>query len=212
MSWARLLRHPIRFTREKLDIAKRRKDPVELLRYRGAVVGRNVFIDKNVEIEQRASFLLEIGDGVGIGENCRIILHDSSTWSHCDLPTKFGKVVLRDRVYVGVSSIILCGVEVGAGTVIGAGSLVTKSLPAGVVAAGVPCKVLDTIENYSARMREVYEADDDPLVYWVKPVTRDTIRELRDRVERERREGAVPERFAESDAISRAAAVPSSHS
>ncbi len=201
MSWGQLARDPIGFIRAKLKTARLRKDPVAYLRYRGAVIGEHVFIDKNVEVEQRASFLLEVGDYVGIGENCRIILHDSSTWSHCDLPTKFGKVILRERVYVGVSSIILCGVEVGAGTIIGAGSLVTKSLPAGVVAAGVPAKVLCTVEDYKGRMKDQMDSN-DPLHYWITPVNRQAIADLRARVDRERREGGIPDHAAEAAAIS----------
>ncbi|WP_209748195.1 DapH/DapD/GlmU-related protein [Arthrobacter sp. PvP023] len=54
-----------------------------------------------------------------------------------DRPVKIG-----DDVFIGARSIILKGVEIGNGSVIGAGSVVSASIPAGVVAAGNPCTVL----------------------------------------------------------------------
>ena len=52
---------------------------------------------------------------------------------------------IGENVWVGGGSIICPGVEIGADTVIGAGSVVTKSLPARVVAAGNPCRVIRTL-------------------------------------------------------------------
>jgi acetyltransferase-like isoleucine patch superfamily enzyme len=51
-------------------------------------------------------------------------------------------VRIGDDVFIGARSVVLKGVEIGAGTVVGAGSVVSRSLPAGVVAAGNPCRVL----------------------------------------------------------------------
>lgn len=51
-------------------------------------------------------------------------------------------VVLRKGCWIGANAIILPGVEIGENTVIGAGSIVTKSFPKGVVAAGNPAKVI----------------------------------------------------------------------
>lgn len=46
------------------------------------------------------------------------------------------------RVWLGGGTIVLPGVTIGDGTTIGAGSVVTKDVPAGVLAAGNPCRVL----------------------------------------------------------------------
>ena len=56
---------------------------------------------------------------------------------------EFGRpVTVGDDVWIGGGAILLPGVTVGAGAVIGAGSVVTRDVPAGVVAAGNPCRVL----------------------------------------------------------------------
>ena len=54
-------------------------------------------------------------------------------------------ITLEDNVWLGGDVTILPGVTIGAGTTIGAGSVVTKDIPAGVVAAGNPCRVLRPI-------------------------------------------------------------------
>jgi maltose O-acetyltransferase len=55
-------------------------------------------------------------------------------------------VTIGDGVWVGGRSIILPEVTIGDGTTIAAGSVVAKSIPAGVVAAGVPCRVLRRLD------------------------------------------------------------------
>ena len=59
---------------------------------------------------------------------------------------EYGKpVMIGSDVWIGGGAIILPGVDVGDGTVVGAGSVVTRSLPAGVFAAGNPCRVIREI-------------------------------------------------------------------
>lgn len=54
-------------------------------------------------------------------------------------------IKIGNNVWIGTGSTILAGVEIGDNTVIGAGSVVKKSIPSGVIAVGVPCKVLRKI-------------------------------------------------------------------
>ena len=61
--------------------------------------------------------------------------------------TKSAPVVIEDDVWVGAHCIILKGVTIGARSVIGAGSVVTKSIPADCVAAGNPCKVIKSLNK-----------------------------------------------------------------
>lgn len=56
--------------------------------------------------------------------------------------TKAAPIVIEDDVWIGAHSIILKGVTIGARSIIGAGSIVTKSVPADCVTAGNPCRVI----------------------------------------------------------------------
>lgn len=60
--------------------------------------------------------------------------------------TKSAPVVIEDDVWVGAHCIILKGVTIGARSIIGAGSVVTKNIPADCVAAGNPCKVIKSLK------------------------------------------------------------------
>lgn len=54
-------------------------------------------------------------------------------------------ITLEDNVWIGANCTVCGGVTIGSGSVIGAGSVVTKDIPSGVVAAGVPCRVIRPI-------------------------------------------------------------------
>ena len=71
--------------------------------------------------------------------------------AHYSLPIRIG-----NGVWVGANSVILPGVTIGDNAVIGAGSIVTKDIPANVVAVGNPCKVMREITE---RDREYYFRD-----------------------------------------------------
>ena len=92
---------------------------------------------------------VEIGDRVFIGPNVGIYTANHPTdvrrrekgyeWA---LPVKIG-----NKVWIGGGVTILPGVTIGDNTVIAAGSVVTKDIPANVVAAGNPCKVIKEAEE-----------------------------------------------------------------
>ena len=108
---------------------------------------------RNVEINMNCVFLdcnrITIGDYSGIGPGVHIytVSHptdpserrsgNSAFWNSVTAP-----VVIGDNVWIGGRSVILPGVTIGNGTTIGAGSVVTHSIPANVVAAGNPCRII----------------------------------------------------------------------
>ncbi len=56
-------------------------------------------------------------------------------------------ISIGDDCWIGGNSVIMPGVSIGARTVVGAGSVVTHSLPAGVVALGNPCRIVRSLEE-----------------------------------------------------------------
>ena len=70
---------------------------------------------------------------------------------HCRVPVKIkgtaasAPIVIEDNVLVGARCIILKGVTIGARSIIGSGSIVTKDIPSDCIAAGNPCKVIKSI-------------------------------------------------------------------
>jgi acetyltransferase-like isoleucine patch superfamily enzyme len=83
---------------------------------------------------------IKIGNNVRCGANALIT---DSDW-HLDDPRSGNSadVVIEDNVWIGEGVKVLKGVIIGENSLIGAGSVVTKSIPANVVAAGNPCKVI----------------------------------------------------------------------
>src|ERR1700683_2226971 len=60
---------------------------------------------------------------------------------------RIGPIIIRDDVYVGESAIVLGGTTIGEGSIIGAGSVVRQSVPAGSVVMGNPAKVVAKVED-----------------------------------------------------------------
>ena len=85
-----------------------------------------------------------IGDHVMVGANTCIGDRDD----HPDrLGTSPQPVHIGNNVFIGMHCIVMKGVTIGDNSIIGAGSIVTKDIPANCIAAGVPCKVIKYKEN-----------------------------------------------------------------
>ena len=61
-------------------------------------------------------------------------------------------ITLEENVWIGANSVVCGGVTISAGSVIGAGSVVTRDIPAGVVAVGNPCRVLRKLTEQDKRI------------------------------------------------------------
>lgn len=86
---------------------------------------------------------ITVGNHVRCGANTTITdgdWHQSDKRSGAHTP-----VIIEDNVWLGLSVIVLKGVTIGANSVIGAGSVVTQSIPSNVIAAGNPCRSLKEI-------------------------------------------------------------------
>jgi len=89
---------------------------------------------------------IKIGAGALCGANCTITDTDWHPIGYearrSSVRGKVSPVVIEDGVWLCLSVTVLKGVTIGAGTVVAAGSIVTQSLPAGVLAGGVPARVI----------------------------------------------------------------------
>lgn len=102
--------------------------------------GEGTFINANVHMQDQGG--IRIGKNVLIGH--QVVL---ATLDHDLDPTQRGilhpaEIVIEDDVWIGANATILKGVTIGRGSIVSAGSIVTKDVPQNVVVAGVPAKVI----------------------------------------------------------------------
>ena len=123
---------------------------------RNTHLGSNVYANFNLTLVDDTD--IYIGDSVMIGPNVTI-----ATAGHPVDPELRRKVAqfnipvrIGNNVWIGAGAVILPGITIGDDSVIGAGSIVTKDIPAGVVAVGNPCRVLRPISD---RDRKFYYKD-----------------------------------------------------
>ena len=95
--------------------------------------------------------MIEIGDNVSIAHGVSILSFDHGYADPAlpfrDNPVILKKVTIGDNVWIGCGVRILKGVEIGSGSIVAAGAVVTRNVPPGVIVAGVPARVLHTLEQ-----------------------------------------------------------------
>lgn len=110
----------------------------------------NISLGNRVSIHQFCYFdalnEIEIGNDVAIGSHVKIITSEH-IFSDNDIlikdqGIKSEKITINDNVWLGTGVTILKGITIGKNSIIGAQSLVNKDIPADVIAAGVPCKII----------------------------------------------------------------------
>ena len=145
--------------REKQDINNRlseitgRKidDSVEVLTPFFTDFGRNIKFGKNVFININATILdrggVEIGDNVLFAPNVSIITTNHPIDPKERRSTQSFPIKIGNNVWIGTGVIILPNVTVGENSIIGAGAVVTKDVPANVVVVGNPARIIKKIQT-----------------------------------------------------------------
>ena len=165
---ARDLCHDLNASRER-DLDARRRIMTELLGSGGDSVwmqppfycdyGSNIYLGERVYFNFNCVVLdvceVKIGYFTFFGPAVQIYTGTHPMNAELRRSQEFGKPVwIGSDVWVGGGAIILPGVTIGSRTVIGAGSVVTKNIPDGVVAAGNPCRIIREIKDsdYETRL------------------------------------------------------------
>lgn len=107
-------------------------------------------------------YLITIGDKTTISFDVAFVTHDAATRVIRNLPDGnpetviYGRIKVGKNCFIGCRSVILPNVTIGDNTIIGAGSIVNKSIPANSVAAGNPCKVICTLDEYREKHKNEF--------------------------------------------------------
>ena len=102
---------------------------------------------------------IQFGQDVMVGRG--VVIYDSdhhSIWNiQGALTNQDAPIYVGDHVWIGTNVSVLPGVTIGSDTIIGAGSVVNKDIPSGVIAAGNPCKVIRKITEADKKKYPVFE-------------------------------------------------------
>lgn len=147
------------FSRLKLFTISDLFKVANLWRKKGVPVGSNTCIYRDVKISGEGS------ESISIGSNCvltgRILIgHDASTNKHLGIrygePSPMLPIVIEDGCFIGYRAIVLVGVNIGAGSIVGAGSVVTSDIPPNCVVAGNPARVICLVQELVQKRRDQF--------------------------------------------------------
>jgi acetyltransferase-like isoleucine patch superfamily enzyme len=141
-------------------------------------IGRGCLLQDGIYLRAGTEGEIVIGDRAALNSFCRIFGHGRveigedtqigpgsliTTTGHDyqgELETSFKSVVIGKGVWIGANVTVLPGVEIGDHAVIGAGSVVTKNIPARAVAVGVPARVIKWVDaDYRQNEKETQESN-----------------------------------------------------
>ena len=108
-------------------------------------IGKDVFINAGCKFQDQGGIV--IGDGALIGHG--VVL---ATLNHDKTPEKRqslhpGKIVIGKGVWIGANATVTSSVTIGDHAIIAAGSVVTKDVPARMIAGGVPARIIKSIDE-----------------------------------------------------------------
>lgn len=160
MAIIRCILHKIR--RQLTHVTVVTNDPIEHYRTLGTTIGHNVSLIEPISpvIFSSEPYLVSIGDNTTISFDVAFVTHDAATRVIRHLPdgdpetVVYGPIIVGKNCFIGCRSVILPNVTIGDNSIIGAGSIVNRNIPANCVAAGNPCKIICTLEEYREKHKD----------------------------------------------------------
>lgn len=146
-------------------------DYVEWLRYHGIEVGEGTYFfgPANTEVDIQRPWMLHIGKYCKITSGVKILCHDYSRSVlrrvYGDVVGEARKTLIGDNVFIGMNSIILMGSSIGNNVIVGAGSVVSGTIPDNTVVAGNPAKVICKLDDYYCK-RKSKTLDESFEYFW----------------------------------------------
>jgi acetyltransferase-like isoleucine patch superfamily enzyme len=111
-------------------------------RLRGVRLGKNVEVGYFCIIGNVHPHLITIEDGAVITTGVVILEHDNAYYYTRGGQVKYGPVVIKERAFIGLHSVIMPNVTVGQRSIVGANSLVLGDVPADTVVGGLPARYI----------------------------------------------------------------------
>lgn len=145
----------------KFIVKNPKKRALYLKNKKSVKLGQNCEVFKNVSLGSEP-YLISIGDNVKITENVDFITHDGGVHvlrnlGYCKDADKFGMITIGNNVFIGKGATILSGVTIGDNSIIGTKSVVTRSVPNNSVVAGIPARIICTIEEYWQKNKDTID-------------------------------------------------------
>ncbi len=175
---------------EKLYLLIRKKilhvddrSQIEIAEANGFIHGQRCSFMGEVIIDPGHCWLIKLGDDVTLAPRVHILAHDASTKREIGY-TRIAKVTIGNNVFIGAGSIVLPGVKIGDNVIVGAGSVVANDIPSNSVAAGNPCRVMTTYQEYIARKKcELEDTTVFDASYQIGVITEEKKKEMIDKLE-----------------------------
>ena len=110
-------------------------------------IGTNVHIGPSCTLDYPYPYFVIIEDGASLAGNNYVLAHSTPMEYHSKCVESFvAPTIIGKNAWVGVKATILPGVTIGEGAIVAAGAVVTTDVPPHTLAAGVPAKIIKTID------------------------------------------------------------------